>query len=214
MKKLRSITASFLRFSASKHFLFGIISGLQRQITAGDAYGQSEYLSGVIQTDAAINSGNSGGPLLNLKGEAVGVNVAIVQGSQNIGFSLPINDVRKVVDGVKATGRIVRPWLGIRYVIITPELRKANNLPVDHGALIVRGDNQTDLAVVPGSPADKAGLVENDIVLEVAGEEITSDEPLNAALERFGVGDEVRLKVLHRGEETEMTVILAERPQL
>jgi len=189
----------------------GIVSGVQRSIEAGDGFNQAESLFDVIQTDAAINPGNSGGPLLNLKGEAIGVNVAIVEGSQSIGFALPINDVRKVVDSLKATGKIVRPFLGVRYVQINKELQKANQLSVDHGALVVRGEKNTDLAVMPGSPADIAGIVENDIILEIEGKEITEDYPLQLAITKFGVGDTISLKILHKGQEKTVEVTLVER---
>ena len=160
----------------------GVVSGLKRDITAGGAIGQAEQLSGVIQTDAAINPGNSGGPLLNLKGEAIGVNVAIVQGSQNIAFSLPINDVRKVIDSVEKYGKILRPWIGVRYVMVNKELKDKNQLPVDYGVLVVRGETNTDLAVVPGSPADKAGIVELAWALKDLGFRFIADSKTAATL--------------------------------
>ncbi|MFH2062941.1 MAG: trypsin-like peptidase domain-containing protein, partial [bacterium] len=127
----------------------GIVSGLARDITAGDGRGNSEQLYDVIQTDAAINPGNSGGPLLDLDGRVVGVNVAVEQGAQSVGFALPASDIRRVVDSVMETGRISRPFLGVRYVMINEELKESNQLPVDYGALVARGDRQTDLAVTP-----------------------------------------------------------------
>ncbi len=189
----------------------GIVSGLQRSLTAGDGQGMSENLFDVIQTDAAINPGNSGGPLLNLKGEAIGINVAIVQGSQNIGFSLPINDVKKVVDSLKATGKIVRPFLGVRYVPVTEELKQKNQLSVDYGALVIRGATATDLAVMPGSPADIAGIVENDIVLEINGKKVTEDQPLQMLVADLNVGDTITLKILHKGQEKTVQATLTER---
>ena len=189
----------------------GVVSGLSRSITAGGSALGTEQLSGVMQADAAINPGNSGGPLLNEAGEVVGINTAIAQGAQNIGFAIPVNEAKQVIASVKKYGRIVRPFLGVRYVIITSDLAKEKSLPVDYGALIVRGETQTDLAVTPGSPADKAGLVENDIILEVSGEEITEDNPLIKAIARFGVGDRVPLKIMHRGDTKTVTVTLVER---
>lgn len=189
----------------------GIVSGLKRDITASSGYGQSEQLSGVIQTDAAINPGNSGGPLLNMKGEAIGVNVAIVQGSQNIGFSLPINDVVQVLESVKKYGKIVRPWIGVRYLMINKTLKEKNQLPYDYGALIVRGEKVDDLAVIPGSPADKAGIVENDIILEFDGKKLEAEYDLSKAVLKHNVGDRVRLKIYHKGEEKEVDIILKER---
>jgi serine protease Do len=190
----------------------GIVSGLQRDITASDGSGyNASTLYDVIQTDTAINPGNSGGPLLNLEGEAIGMNVAVEQGAQGIGFAIPISDVRQVVESVLATGHIARPFLGVRYVMITEQSAEQNQLPVDYGALIVRGETQLDLAVTPGSPADIAGIVENDIILELNGEKLTEDNPLFIAIRGLGVGDTAKLKVLHKGEEKEIEVTLAER---
>lgn len=190
----------------------GIVSGLQRSIRASDMNtGVEEDLFDVIQTDAAINPGNSGGPLLDLEGRAIGMNVAIVQGSENIGFALPINDVRAAVESVKATGKISRPFLGVRHIMINEQLKEANQLPVDYGALVVRGEQVTDLAVMPGSPADKAGVVENDIILEVNGRRIDQNYPLTLAVRKFAVDDEITLKVLRKGEETELVAVLTEK---
>jgi serine protease Do len=189
----------------------GVISGLRRSITAINDYGESEELSEVIQTDAAINQGNSGGPLLNLKGEAIAINVAMAQMAENVGFALPINIVKRDVDQVIREGKITYPFLGVRYILITPEVQKENNLSVGHGALIVRGENMSDLAVVPGSPADKADLEENDIILEINGEKINSDNPLADVIQEYGIGERISLKILHKGEEKEIQVELEER---
>lgn len=189
----------------------GIISGLKRSLKNVSDGASSENLFGVIQTDAAINPGNSGGPLLNLKGQVIGVDVAIVQGSQNIGFALPINDVRKVVDSVRKDGRIVRPFLGVRFAMIDKEIKESNQLTVDDGALIVRGAKPTDLAVLPGSPADKAGLLENDIILEANGQKLNEDLPLDQAMAKYSPGDKVTLKILRKGEEQKIVVTLEEK---
>ncbi|KKS93059.1 MAG: protease Do, partial [Parcubacteria group bacterium GW2011_GWE2_43_12] len=134
----------------------GVISGIGRNVVAGDNRGSSEQLEGVFQTDAAINPGNSGGPLVNLQGEVIGINTAINSQGQLIGFAIPANEAKRMIDSYEKYGRIVRPYLGIRYVLVTPELAKANKLEVDYGALLIKGQTTTDLAVVPGSPADKA----------------------------------------------------------
>ncbi|MFH1047683.1 MAG: trypsin-like peptidase domain-containing protein [Patescibacteria group bacterium] len=189
----------------------GIVSGLSRDIVAGDSRGNSEQLYDVIQTDAAINPGNSGGPLLNSHGEAIGVNVAVDQGAQGIGFALPIADVRRVVESVQETGRISRPFLGVRYVMINEDMAAANQLPVNYGALVVRGERQVDLAVTPGSPADLAGIVENDIILEINGVRLTEDNPLMRAVRNLRAGDTVTLKILHKGEEQEVPLTLVEK---
>ncbi len=186
----------------------GVISGLSRSITAGGTGFGLEQLVGVIQTDASINIGNSGGPLLNIAGQVIGINTAIAQNAQNIGFAIPINEVKNTIEGVKKGGKIIRPWLGVRYTLINPEIAKANKLSVDYGALIVRGENRTDLAVIPGSPADKAGLVENDIILELNGKKITTDNPLANMISRLKVGDEATLKIVHRGENKEIKIKL------
>ena len=191
----------------------GVISGLARSVTAG-GYGMgSEQLTGVIQTDASINPGNSGGPLLNLSGQVIGMNTAMASGAENIGFTIPINEVKSVYENVKENGKIVRPWLGVRYVQLNEDIAKANNLGINEGALIVRGEERTDLAVVPGSPADKAGLVENDIIMEINGEKVTGDNPLAKIVGKYKAGDEITLKVFHKGEEKEIKVKLEEMKQ-
>jgi serine protease Do len=189
----------------------GIISGLKRNVTAGDGFGQAENLSEVIQTDAAINPGNSGGPLLNISGQVIGVNVAMAQGAENIGFALPINLVKKDIESVKSKGKIVQPYLGVRYTMVTKEIQKENNLPYDYGALVLRGQKMTDFAVVPGSPADKAGIVENDIILEVNGTKVDQDNQLADLIAKYNVGDTITLKIWHKGEEKTVPVKLEER---
>lgn len=190
----------------------GVVSGLSRSVTAGDNAGQSERLDKVIQTDAAINPGNSGGPLLNLKGRVIGINVAVVQGSSNVGFALPINSVKGVIDSVTKTGKIIRPYVGVRYINITPELKVKNNLTVDYGVLIQRGETATDLAVIPGSPADKAGIVENDIILEIDGTKIDEDQNFTSLIRYKKVGDSVNMKILSKGIERVVTVKLEVAP--
>lgn len=188
----------------------GVISGLRRTITAGGG-GMTETLEDLIQTDAAINPGNSGGPLLNLSGEVIGINTAMSQAAQNIGFALPINKATRDIEQVKKTGKITYPFLGIRYVLVDADMQKKNNLSVDYGALVARGETSNDLAVVPGSPADIAGIVENDIILEIDGKKITKDNPLSQVIQSHKVGDVITLKVLHKGKEETRGVTLVER---
>jgi len=189
----------------------GVISGLGRSIEAGDASGQStEKLTNLIQTDAAINSGNSGGPLLNISGQVIGINVAMAGNSENIGFAIPINDARNVIESVKTNGKITRPYLGVRYQPVTKVLKEKNQLSVDYGVLVARGQDATDLAVMPGSPADKAGIKENDIILEVDGSKITEDYDLRDYIAKKQPGDKVVLKVLSGGEEKTIEVTLEE----
>jgi serine protease Do len=190
----------------------GVVSGLARSITAGDNSGSTEVLDHVIQTDAAINPGNSGGPLLNLQGEVIGVNVAIAQGSQNIGFALPINSVKGSIESVKQTGKIIRAYLGIRYVAINAELKDKNNLTVDYGVLVKVGATASDLAVIPGSPADKAGIVENDIILEIDGVKFDDKTSLSSIIRGKNIGQVINLKILHKGVEKIVPVTLEAAP--
>lgn len=190
----------------------GIISGLSRNIVATSGFEQSESLEGVIQTDAAINRGNSGGPLLTLDGRVVGVNVAVAGSGENIGFALPIQSVQSVYESVREHGEIVRPFIGVRYVEIDTEIARANNLSVDYGVLVIRGQNRTELAVIPGSPADKAGIEENDIILEINDERLDGTPSFAARIREFRVGDTLKLKVLHDGEEKEVEVVLEKMP--
>jgi S1-C subfamily serine protease len=185
------------------------VSGLNRRIIAGDG-ADSGIIEEAIQTDAAINPGNSGGPLLDLNGNAIGLNTAVSDQGQLLGFALPSNIVRRDVESVQKLGRIVRPFLGVRYELITDELVQKNQLSVDHGALIIRGDTKTDLAVAPGSPADKAGLVENDIILEVDGRAVDEEHSLGALIGHHAPGDQVTIKFLHAGAEKTTTVTLDE----
>lgn len=191
----------------------GVVSGLSRSIIAGDIFGRSEQLEGVIQTDAAINPGNSGGPLLDIRGNVIGVNVAVSRGAENIGFALPSNTVQSIADSVKKHGEIVRPYLGIRYVQITEGLKKKNNLSVDYGVLVLRGATDEDLAVIPGSPADKAGIVENDIILEADGVKLEEGKSLASIIRQKQIGDIVKLKILHKGTEKVVEVKLEKAPK-
>ncbi|MEX1997568.1 MAG: trypsin-like peptidase domain-containing protein [Candidatus Andersenbacteria bacterium] len=191
----------------------GVISGLSRSIIAGDASGQSEQLEQVIQTDAAINPGNSGGPLLNLAGQVVGVNVAVALGSENIGFALPANTVKAAVDSVQRTGRIVRPFLGVRYTQITPILQEREQLSVDYGVLVTPGETTNEPAVIPGSPADKVGIRAGDIILEADGRRLDDTTSLSALIRQKEVGETVQLKVLSQGTQKDVTVTLEENSQ-
>ncbi len=188
----------------------GVISGLSRSVTAAGA-GLTEKFEGLIQTDAAINEGNSGGPLLNLKGEVIAINVAMVTGAQNIGFAIPINQVKKAIESVKTTGRIVTSYLGVRYTMITPDLAKKEELPVDEGAL-VRG-TQDGPGVVLNSPAAKAGLQAEDIIIELNNEKITQDNYLGKVIQKYNVADTVTLKILRNKKEMEVKVTFEERPK-
>lgn len=189
----------------------GIVSGLGRNLRAGDGRGNTERLDDIIQTDAAINPGNSGGPLLDINGNVIGVNVAVAYGAENVGFALPINKVKKIVEQVKEDGEISVAFLGVRYVLINKKIQDKNRLPYDYGALVSRGETRMDLAVLPGSPADKVGIVENDIILEINGEKISEKNDMRMILSNYSVGEEIVIKVLSKGEEKELKIILDSR---
>jgi len=183
----------------------GVISGLSRTITAESAFTlQTTRLRGLIQTDAAINPGNSGGPLINIKGEAIGINAAVIVEAENIGFALPINNAKRDLKELKKYGRIRQPFLGIRYIIITKPLSEKFSLPVDFGALVISEPEiagKENPAVIPNSPADKAGIKEGDIVLEFNGEKITENNPLTDILQRSEIGEETTIKILRNGKK-------------
>lgn len=188
----------------------GVISGLSRNITASGA-GFSEQIEGVIQTDAAINQGNSGGPLLNLKGEVIGMNTAVASGAENIGFSIPVNRIKKSIDSVKKTGGIKASYLGVRYVPVTPELAKNQKLSIDYGALL-RGSPEGP-AIAPKSPAEKTGLLAEDIIFEISGESL-KNKSLSSIIQKYGIGDAISLKVKRGGETLTLKVKLEERPDM
>ncbi len=190
----------------------GVVSGINRRVFAG---GQdfSEIIEEAIQTDAAINPGNSGGPLIDLRGRVVGMNTAVNREGQSIGFAIPIDAAKVVIDSVRQHGRIVRPWLGVRYLLITPEMAKAEDLAADHGALVVKGQNPGDIAVVKDSPADKAGIKEGDIILEIDGQKIEMDTSLASIVAKRKAGDAVVLKVMRDGKEMDITATLGEVPE-
>lgn len=187
----------------------GIISGLSRTIIASGG-GVSEQLEQLIQTDAAINSGNSGGPLLNLYGEVIGINTAIVQGAQSIGFALPVNKVKKDISDMKESRKIVYPLLGVRYVLVNKAIAESNKLSVDYGALISRGDGEDEPAITSGSAAEKAGLKEGDIILEFNGTKINKENPLSELIQQHNPGETVSLKVLRGKDEITISAILDE----
>lgn len=192
----------------------GVVSAKERSIEAASGnFGQTEKISGLLQTDAAINPGNSGGPLVNLSGQVVGINTAIAStsgGSIGIGFAIPINSAKSAIESVRKNGKIVRPMLGVRYLLINKDVAKANNLSVEYGALITRGNSMSDLAVIPGGPADKAGIIENDIILEVEGNKVTETNSLPKLVSQYQVGEKISVKILHKGEEKTIEVVLDE----
>lgn len=191
----------------------GIISGFGRDVVAGDNSGSSaENLTDLFQTDAAINEGNSGGPLVDLDGQVIGINTATAgDGAQGIGFAIPINDTKGLVASVLSSGKIQQPFLGVRYVSLTPDLAAQFNLSINHGAYVVPStDGQP--SVVPGSPADKAGIKEKDVITKVNNIILNDRNGLTSALSQFKVGDKITLTVNRSGKTLILHSTLAATP--
>ncbi len=190
----------------------GIISGIGRPLTASDESGaSSEQLEDMLQTDAAINPGNSGGPLVNLKGEVIGINTAIATDGQSIGFALPINIAKAEMNSVITKGKIVKAYIGVRYVSLTAEIADHLKLPVKVGALVAGGSGQP--AVLPGSPAASAGIQADDIITKVNTTAVEEGKGLATLLAQYLPGDKVELTLLRGGKEQKISVTLGEYPQ-
>ncbi|MDD4409875.1 MAG: trypsin-like peptidase domain-containing protein [Candidatus Pacebacteria bacterium] len=188
----------------------GIVSGLSRKITAYNNDLRATNLRGLIQTDAAINPGNSGGPLVDMKGNAIGINTAMIIGAENIGFAIPINYIKEDLAEVKRNGFVKRPFLGIKYVLLNEEIARVNKLDCIYGALIVR-EMFGESPIAKGSSAEEAGLKEYDIVLELNKEQITQENSLNDILSKCEVGDKVELLVRRNGKVKKITTMLKEK---
>ncbi len=181
----------------------GVVSGLGRSVTAGDPFGgNTEILDNLIQTDAAINPGNSGGPLLNSSGQVIGVNVATTEGAQNIGFAIPINSVKSIVDEFNKNGTISRAFLGIRYRLISRDVAILNQVP--QGAYVQE--------VIPDSPADKAGIASGDIITKIDNQAINSDTKISEIVQKKKVGETVSLEVWTDGKTKTVNATLVESP--
>jgi 2-alkenal reductase len=182
----------------------GVVSALNRSVPGSS-------MEGLIQTDAAINHGNSGGPLVNLRGEVVGVNTLVVRGNGNsqdqaegLGFAIPSSTIKTVSDELIASGKIVYPYLGVSYGMIDAELAAENNLPVQNGALVGQ--------VQPGQPAASAGMRDGDIIIAVDGQKLGSDVSLRGMLLQHKPGDAIKLDVLRDGKTLTLDVTLTARP--
>lgn len=189
----------------------GVVSGLSRTVVASDGRGQSETIENVIQTDAAINPGNSGGPLLNLRGEVIGINVAMVSGAQSIGFAIPIDAAKKSIESVRSNGTLKVAYLGVRYTMLTAEIAKKYNLSVEKGAL-VKGDGD-GFAVEPNSPAEKAGIKEGDVIISFDGRVVDSSHSLAALVAQKSPKDIVEVIISRSGKEMKLSVTLTERKE-
>ena len=179
----------------------GVVSGIARQVTASGGFGgQSKTFENVIQTDAALNLGNSGGPLLNLAGQVIGINVATTAGADNIGFAIPVNVAKPVIADFQRLGKISRPFIGVEYVMITADMASLKRLP--EGAFVQR--------VVKGSPAEKAGLKAGDIITNIDGQALNEENSLSSLTQAKRVGDKVTLTIDRSGAEKTLTLTLDE----
>jgi serine protease Do len=192
----------------------GILSGFGRDVTAGDQSGAqtNENLTDLFQTDAAINEGNSGGPLVNLEGQVIGMNTAVAGNAQNIGFSIPINDINGLINSVKASGKLERPYIGVVYVPITNDIAQQYNLRVTRGAYVAPADVTGTDPIVAGSPADKAGLKSGDIITKIDDTAIDQNNSLSALVNKHKVGDGVTLTILRNGKTITVKLTLSAAP--
>jgi S1-C subfamily serine protease len=189
----------------------GIVSAFGRTITVQDA----TVIRNLIQTDAAINPGNSGGALLDSAGNVIGINTAVAQTAEGIGFAIPINIARPIMQQALAGQELVRPWIGVFYRALTPALAAEFKLPVEHGAWLTAQDETTGQPsdpIKPNSPAAAAGLKDGDIIIAVEGTAIDADHPLDDILTQFAPGRTVALEVLRDGQKQTLTLTLGTRP--
>jgi S1-C subfamily serine protease len=192
----------------------GIISGYGRSVQASDSTGTStENLTDMFQTDAAINEGNSGGPLVNMDGEVIGINTAIASSAQNIGFSIPIDDVTGLIKSVEQTGKLQQPYLGVYYVPITSDVAKQYNLSVSSGAYIpTSSQSDGQQTVISGGPASSAGVQPGDIIAKVNNTSINQQHSLTSVLDQQSVGSQVTLTIIRSGKQINVNVTLGTAP--
>lgn len=186
----------------------GIISGTGRPVIAtsdGTANGQPESLTDLMQTDAAINSGNSGGPLLNLKGQVIGINTAIAEDAQSIGFAIPISATKGMLSHVIKTGKVERAYLGVQYISITPAVKEEYDLAADRGDYVTADRGSS---VQSGGPADKAGVRDGDIITTVNGYKVGEVASVATLISEYEPGQKVELKVLRDGRELTLNATL------
>ncbi len=185
----------------------GIISGLSREIET-EVEENIRGFSGLIQTDAAINPGNSGGPLIDLSGKVIGICAAVILGVENIGFAIPINQAKSIFDDIRKYGKICRPRLGIRYFLIDEEMQKLHHLAFDYGAYIIYETIPGHGGIVRGGLAEKAGLKEGDIILEINKQKITKQFNLAQALAGCKIGEIINITYWRKGEKKEIKIKL------
>jgi serine protease Do len=190
----------------------GIVSGIGRPVTAGSASdGTSEQLTNMLQTDAAINPGNSGGPLVNLDGQVIGMNTAVAgDGAQGIGFAIPANDVTALIASVQKSGKIVRPYMGVRYIPVTKDIATDNNLKTTEGAWLKGNTDQP--SIISGGPAEKAGLKDGDVIIKVNGDKVTATVSIQSLIGKYQPNEKVTLTIERDGKEKTVGLTLGEAP--
>jgi serine protease Do len=167
----------------------GIVSALAR---GSDEVGVGDKRVDFIQTDAAINPGNSGGPLINIYGQVVGINTAIIQGAEGIGFAIPIDEVRSITDRLIADGKVTRPFIGVQMVTLSPDVLRQLKEEADKGVLVQR--------VIPKSPAAKGGLIAGDVIVEVDNAQVLTAKDVQERVGSHHVGEKVMFKVQRKSE--------------
>mgnify|MGYP001567654526 FL=1 len=170
----------------------------------------TDVIEQAIQTDAAINPGNSGGPLINLKGEIIGINTAVSMEGESIAFAIPINQAKRAIEDVRQFGHIVRPWLGVRYVIVQKTELGEQNTDYEQGALIVEGTQPGQPGVIPGSPAQLAGLKDGDIIVSIDGTRLSQDNSLSKLVSVRRPGETIELEIFRNEVLQKISVTLAE----
>lgn len=191
----------------------GIISGYGRSVQASDESGSgAENLNDLFQTDAAINQGNSGGPLVNVNGAVIGINTAVAGNAENIGFAIPIDNISGLISSVSKNGKLERPYLGVVYISLTDSIAKELDLPVNRGAYIPKADDYGQDTVVNDGPADKAGVKEGDIITKVDGKDINAQNSLASLLGQHQPGDKVKLTINRDGKTQTIDVTLGTMP--
>ena len=186
----------------------GIISAKGREVEAYNDYGAVQNMSGLLQTDAAINLGNSGGPLVNLDGEVIGMNVAVQESANGIGFAIPIDDLKPVIASIEKNGEIIRPVLGVNFVMLTKTQAQDLSKSLDHGALLVVSGGINKSAIQVGGAADKAGLKDMDVILSVDAIPVTLENPLHKIIRNYNPGDTIKIQVWRNGKIAEFNLTL------
>lgn len=185
----------------------GILSGYGRSVQAENGTAQGENLQNLFQTDAAINPGNSGGPLVNANGEVIGINTAVAGDAENIGFAIPINDAKGIIEGIQEDGRFARPFLGVRYVDLTPAIAEELEIDQQSGAYIPENEAGNP-SIVNDSPADQAGLQPEDIIIAVEDQKVDQTNTLSSVVGRFQAGEEVTIRYIRDGQQRTVEVTL------